>query len=87
VIQAMMMDGINIVTNPLPLKTIFRQVENSVVQITSKIPTTGVFNPQNPQSMKKPPLTVPAKGARSVAMIIYVLPLFHIESTSPSYEY
>jgi len=37
-------------SNPLPLKTIFKQVENSVVQITSKIPTTGVPNPQNPQS-------------------------------------
>ncbi|MGA9153322.1 MAG: S1C family serine protease, partial [Candidatus Nitrosopolaris sp.] len=38
-------------SNPLPLKTIFRQVENSVVQITSKIPiTTGVPNPQNPPS-------------------------------------
>ncbi|MGA9150192.1 MAG: trypsin-like peptidase domain-containing protein [Candidatus Nitrosopolaris sp.] len=38
-------------SNPLPLKTIFKQVENSVVQITSKIPiTTGVPNPQNPPS-------------------------------------
>jgi S1-C subfamily serine protease len=37
-------------SNPLPLKTIFKQVENSVVQITSKIPTAGVTNPQNPQS-------------------------------------
>jgi S1-C subfamily serine protease len=36
--------------NPLPLKTIFKQVENSVVQITSKIPTTGLPNPLNPQS-------------------------------------
>jgi S1-C subfamily serine protease len=35
-------------SNPLPLKTIFKQVENSVVQITSKIPTTP--NPLNPQS-------------------------------------
>jgi len=34
--------------NPLPLKTIFKQVQNSVVQITSKIPTTP--NPQNPQT-------------------------------------
>src|ERR1700747_1977968 len=38
-------------SNPLPLKTIFKQVENSVVQITSKIPIpTGVPDPQNPQS-------------------------------------
>ena len=37
-------------SNPLPLKTIFKQVENSVVQITSKTPTAGVPNPQNPQS-------------------------------------
>ncbi|HXP48769.1 MAG TPA: hypothetical protein VN922_02380 [Bacteroidia bacterium] len=38
-------------TNALPLKTIFKQVENSVVQITSKISiTTGVPNPQNPPS-------------------------------------
>ena len=36
--------------NPLSLRTIFKQVENSVVQITSKIPTTGVSNPSNPQS-------------------------------------
>jgi S1-C subfamily serine protease len=36
--------------NPLPLKTIFKQVENAVVQVTSKIPTTGVPNPLNPQS-------------------------------------
>ena len=36
--------------NPLSLKTIFKQVENSVVQITSKIPTTSVPNPLNPQS-------------------------------------
>ena len=36
--------------NPLSLNTIFRQVENSVVQITSKIPTTGVPNPLNPPS-------------------------------------
>ncbi len=36
--------------NPLPLKTIFKQVENAVVQVTSKIPTTGVANPLNPQS-------------------------------------
>src|SRR5437588_1913360 len=33
----------------LPLKTIFKQVENSVVQITSKIPT-GAPNALNPQS-------------------------------------
>ena len=37
-------------SNALPLKTIFKQVENSVVQITSKIPTAGIPNPQNPQS-------------------------------------
>jgi S1-C subfamily serine protease len=37
-------------SNPLPLKTIFKQVENSVVQITSKIPTTDVPNSQNPES-------------------------------------
>jgi S1-C subfamily serine protease len=30
------------------LKTIFKQIENSVVQITTKIPTTGVPNPQSP---------------------------------------
>src|SRR5215469_10916951 len=37
--------------NPLPLKTIFKQVQNSVVQITSKIPTTTTKpNPQNPQT-------------------------------------
>ncbi len=35
--------------NPLPLKTIFKQVENSVVQITSKIPT-ATPNPLNPQT-------------------------------------
>ena len=34
--------------NPLSLNTIFKQVENSVVQITSKTPTTGVVpNPLN----------------------------------------
>ena len=38
-------------SNPLPLKTIFKQVENSVVQITSKIPTTtGIPNPSNQSS-------------------------------------
>jgi S1-C subfamily serine protease len=37
--------------NPVSLNSIFKQVENSVVQITSKIPiTTGVPNPQNPSS-------------------------------------
>ena len=36
--------------NPLSLNTIFKQVENSVVQITSKIPTTGVSNPLNAPS-------------------------------------
>jgi S1-C subfamily serine protease len=38
-------------SSPLPLKTIFKQVENSVVQITSKIPTTtGIPNPSNQSS-------------------------------------
>jgi S1-C subfamily serine protease len=37
-------------SNPLPLKTIFKQVENSVVQITSKAPITGVSNPSNQSS-------------------------------------
>jgi S1-C subfamily serine protease len=37
-------------TNPLSLNTIFKQVENSVVQITSKIPTIVVPNPLNPPS-------------------------------------
>jgi len=37
-------------SNPLPLKTIFKQVENSVVQITSKTPTAGVPNPSNQSS-------------------------------------
>jgi S1-C subfamily serine protease len=32
----------------LSLKTIFKQVENSVVQITSEIPTTTTANPLNP---------------------------------------
>jgi S1-C subfamily serine protease len=36
-------------SNPLPLKTIFKQVENSVVQITSKISTTTP-NPITPQT-------------------------------------
>jgi len=36
--------------NPLPLKTIFKQLENSVVQITSKISTIGVPNPLNQSS-------------------------------------
>jgi S1-C subfamily serine protease len=35
--------------NLLPLKTIFKQVENSVVQITNKIPT-ATANPINPQT-------------------------------------
>jgi S1-C subfamily serine protease len=44
--------GTNYSSNPLPLKTIFKQVENSVVQITSKIPTTTTAtpNPLNPQT-------------------------------------
>ena len=36
--------------NPLPLKTIFKQLQNSVVQITSKIPAIGVPNPSNQSS-------------------------------------
>src|SRR5215831_11643825 len=36
--------------NPLPLKTIFKQVENSVVQITTKTPTASVANPSNQSS-------------------------------------
>ncbi|MGA9149020.1 MAG: hypothetical protein WBZ36_00470 [Candidatus Nitrosopolaris sp.] len=32
-------------SNPLPLNRTFKQVENSVVQITSKTPTTGASNP------------------------------------------
>jgi S1-C subfamily serine protease len=44
--------GTNYSSNPLPLKTIFKQVENSVLQITSKIPTTTTAtpNPLNPQT-------------------------------------
>ena len=37
-------------SNPLSLNTIFKQAENSVVQITSKTPTTGLSNPVNPSS-------------------------------------
>ena len=37
-------------SNPLSLNTIFKQTENSVVQITSKAPTTGVANPLNQSS-------------------------------------
>jgi S1-C subfamily serine protease len=37
-------------SNPLPLRTIFKQVENSVVQITSETPTTGIPNPSNQSS-------------------------------------
>ena len=37
--------------NPLSLNTIYKQARDSVVQITSKIPTaTGIPNPQNPPS-------------------------------------
>jgi S1-C subfamily serine protease len=38
--------------NPLPLKTIFKQVENSVVQITSKMATAtpSPINPQTPNA-------------------------------------
>src|SRR6187200_1040898 len=35
--------------SPSPLNTIFKQVENSVVQITSKVPIPS-NNPQNPQA-------------------------------------
>jgi S1-C subfamily serine protease len=37
-------------SNPLSLNTVFKQTENSVVQITSKTPTAGVTNPLNPSS-------------------------------------
>ena len=37
-------------SNPLPLRTIFKQLENSVVQITSKPPMIGVSNPSNQSS-------------------------------------
>jgi S1-C subfamily serine protease len=37
-------------TNPLTLNSIFKQVNNSVVQITSKSPTAGVANPSNQSS-------------------------------------
>jgi S1-C subfamily serine protease len=37
-------------SNPLSLNTIFKQTENSVVQITSKTPTAGVSNPLNKSS-------------------------------------
>src|SRR5215469_4747205 len=38
-------------SNPLTLNSIFKQVDNSVVQITSKIPpTAGVANPSNQSS-------------------------------------
>jgi S1-C subfamily serine protease len=37
-------------SNPLSLNSIFKKVENSVVQITSKTPTTGVSNPLNQSS-------------------------------------
>src|SRR2546427_27146 len=41
--------SLSVPSTTLPLKTIFKQVENSVVQITSKIPT-GAPNALNPQS-------------------------------------
>jgi S1-C subfamily serine protease len=41
--------GTNSSSNPLSLNTIFKQTENSVVQITSKIPT-ATPNPLNPQT-------------------------------------
>src|SRR5437867_4285435 len=37
-------------TSLLPLKTIFKQVENSVVQITSKMQPAAAANPLNPPS-------------------------------------
>ena len=37
-------------SNPLTLNSIFKQVNNSVVQITSKTPTAGVANPSNQSS-------------------------------------
>jgi S1-C subfamily serine protease len=37
-------------SNPLSLRTIFKQLQNSVVQITSKPPMIGLSNPSNPQS-------------------------------------
>jgi S1-C subfamily serine protease len=37
-------------SNPLTLNSIFKQVNNSVVQITSKSPTAGVANPSNQSS-------------------------------------
>ncbi|HYV52699.1 MAG TPA: trypsin-like peptidase domain-containing protein [Candidatus Eisenbacteria bacterium] len=37
-------------SNPLPLRTIFKQLENSVVQITSKPPMIGLSNPSNQSS-------------------------------------
>jgi S1-C subfamily serine protease len=37
-------------SNHLSLNTIFKQAENSVVQITSKTPTTSVSNPMNQSS-------------------------------------
>src|SRR5215469_327639 len=37
-------------SNPLTLNSIFKAVNNSVVQITSKSPTTGIANPSNQSS-------------------------------------
>src|SRR5215469_8766121 len=37
-------------SKPLTLNSIFKQVNNSVVQITSKTPTAGVANPSNQSS-------------------------------------
>jgi S1-C subfamily serine protease len=37
-------------SNPLSLNTIFKQTENSVVNITSKTPTAGISNPVNQSS-------------------------------------
>ena len=37
-------------SNPLSLNTIFKQTENSVVNITSKTPTAGLSNPANQSS-------------------------------------
>ena len=37
-------------SNPLTLNSIFKQANNSIVQITSKTPTAGVANPSNQSS-------------------------------------
>src|SRR5262249_34702729 len=37
-------------SNPLTLNSIFKQVNNSIIQITSKTPTAGLANPSNQSS-------------------------------------